>query len=40
VEGVTGKYFIEENAVPASPASYDRDAAARLWQDREESTNG
>jgi NAD(P)-dependent dehydrogenase (short-subunit alcohol dehydrogenase family) len=38
VEGVTGKYFIDEKAVPSSPASYDRDAAARLWQLSEELT--
>jgi retinol dehydrogenase 12 len=32
VEGVTGKYFVEEKAVPSSPASYDEAAARRLWQ--------
>ena len=32
VEGVTGKYFVKEKAVPSSPVSYDRAAASRLWQ--------
>jgi hypothetical protein len=32
VEGVTGKYFVKCKAVPSAPASYDRDAAARLWR--------
>ncbi len=32
VEGVTGKYFVSSQAVTSSPASYDEDAARRLWQ--------
>ena len=31
-EGVSGKYFDQEQAVPSSPASYDASAAERLWQ--------
>ena len=31
VEGVTGKYFVDCNAVPSSGISYDADLAARLW---------
>jgi short-subunit dehydrogenase len=38
VEGVTGKYFVKCKAVPSAPASYDRDAAARLWRASEEYT--
>jgi len=32
IEGVTGKYFEERKERRSSEASYDRDAAARLWQ--------
>jgi NAD(P)-dependent dehydrogenase (short-subunit alcohol dehydrogenase family) len=32
VAGVSGKYFVEERAVPSSPASYDEAAAKRLWE--------
>lgn len=32
VEGVSGKYFVDEKAVPSSPASYDEDSARRLWE--------
>jgi NAD(P)-dependent dehydrogenase (short-subunit alcohol dehydrogenase family) len=32
VEGVTGKYFVEEKEVPSSEASYDQAGAKRLWQ--------
>jgi len=32
VEGVTGQYFDKEKAVPSSKISYDKAAAARLWQ--------
>ncbi len=32
VEGVAGKYFVDEKEVPSSAASYDRAAARRLWQ--------
>ena len=31
VEGVSGKYFVKEKAVPSSPESYDEEAARRLW---------
>jgi NAD(P)-dependent dehydrogenase (short-subunit alcohol dehydrogenase family) len=32
VEGVSGRYFDREKAIASSPASYDEDAARRLWQ--------
>jgi NAD(P)-dependent dehydrogenase (short-subunit alcohol dehydrogenase family) len=32
VEGVTGKYFVNQQPVPSSPASYDEATASRLWQ--------
>ena len=32
VEGVTGKYFVDEHPVNTSPASYDETTAQRLWQ--------
>jgi retinol dehydrogenase 12 len=32
VEGISGKYFVKQRVVPSSEASYDRDAAQRLWQ--------
>ena len=32
VEGITGQYFVDQNAVPSSQASYDRDDASRLWE--------
>lgn len=31
VEGVTGKFFIENNAVKSSPISYDTECAHKLW---------
>ena len=31
VEGVTGKYFVEREAIASSPLSYDEQVAARLW---------
>lgn len=31
VQGVSGKYFVKQKPVPSSPASYDMDAAERLW---------
>ncbi len=31
VEGMTGKYFYRQQAIPSSPASYDEAAARRLW---------
>ncbi len=32
VEGITGKYFVDGQAVPSSAASYDEDTARKLWQ--------
>jgi NAD(P)-dependent dehydrogenase (short-subunit alcohol dehydrogenase family) len=32
VEGVTGKYFADKRPVRSSPASYDLEAARRLWE--------
>lgn len=32
VEGMTGKYFYRQQAIPSSPASYDEEAARRLWE--------
>jgi NAD(P)-dependent dehydrogenase (short-subunit alcohol dehydrogenase family) len=32
LEGISGKYFAKKQVVPSSEASYDRDAAQRLWQ--------
>jgi retinol dehydrogenase 12 len=32
VAGVSGRYFINEREARSSPASYDEDAAKRLWQ--------
>ncbi len=32
VEGMTGKYFYRQQAIPSSPASYDEAAARRLWE--------
>ncbi len=31
-DGVSGKYFVKQKAVPSSQASCDQAAAARLWQ--------
>jgi NAD(P)-dependent dehydrogenase (short-subunit alcohol dehydrogenase family) len=31
VEGVTGKYFVDKKSVRSSEASYDREAAKKLW---------
>jgi NAD(P)-dependent dehydrogenase (short-subunit alcohol dehydrogenase family) len=38
VEGVTGKYFSKMREVRSSAASYDEEAAARLWRVSEELT--
>jgi NAD(P)-dependent dehydrogenase (short-subunit alcohol dehydrogenase family) len=38
VEGVTGKYFVKEQAVKSSSASEDEVAARRLWEVSEEMT--
>ena len=38
VEAVSGKYFMDEEIVSSSPASYDNDASTRLWQVSEELT--
>ncbi|MCS6993465.1 MAG: SDR family oxidoreductase [Anaerolineales bacterium] len=32
VEGVSGKYFVDKQAVPSDPASYDQQTAQRLWE--------
>ncbi|MBI3988380.1 MAG: SDR family oxidoreductase [candidate division NC10 bacterium] len=32
VEGLTGRYFVKNQAVPSSKESYDSTAAQRLWQ--------
>jgi NAD(P)-dependent dehydrogenase (short-subunit alcohol dehydrogenase family) len=32
VEGVSGKYYVNQKAVKSSPVSYDEQAARRLWQ--------
>ena len=32
VSGITGKYFFEKNEISSSPASYNKDAALKLWQ--------
>jgi NAD(P)-dependent dehydrogenase (short-subunit alcohol dehydrogenase family) len=39
VENVTGQYFADERAVKSSAASYDRDAATRLWHLSEQMTH-
>jgi NAD(P)-dependent dehydrogenase (short-subunit alcohol dehydrogenase family) len=38
VEGVSGKYFIDEEPVRSSSPSYDEDAARRLWEISEKMT--
>jgi retinol dehydrogenase 12 len=38
VAGVSGRYFVKEQAVPSSRASYDEAAQKRLWQVSEELT--
>lgn len=32
VEGISGQYFVKRRPARSSPASYDRDAARRLWK--------
>lgn len=32
VAGVTGRYFVDKDVVPSSPATYDEAAAERLWE--------
>ena len=32
VEGISGRYFVDRKARTSSKASYDADAAARLWR--------
>ncbi len=32
VEGVTGKYFVDCESIPAAPHSYDEQAERRLWE--------
>ena len=38
VEGVSGKYFMDEELVSSSPTSHDKDTSTRLWQVSEELT--
>jgi retinol dehydrogenase-12 len=38
VEGVSGKYFADREPVSSSPASYDEEAAQRLWRVSEDMT--
>jgi short-subunit dehydrogenase len=38
VEGITGKYFADREAIPSSPLSYDEEIAQRLWQISEDLT--
>ena len=38
VEGVTGTYFVEREAIASSPLSYDEQVAARLWEVSEQLT--
>lgn len=38
VEGVTGRYFYKKQAIPSSPASYNEETAAKLWQVSEQLT--
>jgi NAD(P)-dependent dehydrogenase (short-subunit alcohol dehydrogenase family) len=40
VEGTTGRYFRRERPAASSPASYDADAARRLWEVSEALTRG
>ena len=32
IEGVSGKYFYQKEAVPSSPNSHDKVNARRLWE--------
>lgn len=32
VEGVSGRYFVNQRATPSSPESYDESAARKLWE--------
>jgi NAD(P)-dependent dehydrogenase (short-subunit alcohol dehydrogenase family) len=32
VEGISGKYFFKEKAIPSDPASYDENTALQLWE--------
>lgn len=38
VKGITGKYFVDKEAVRSSPMSYDQQAAQDLWKISEEMT--
>lgn len=38
VEGVTGQYFVKQQAVRSAPASYDETVARRLWEVSEQMT--
>jgi retinol dehydrogenase-12 len=39
LENVTGQYFADQRTMKSSPASYDRDAATRLWHLSEQMTH-
>jgi NAD(P)-dependent dehydrogenase (short-subunit alcohol dehydrogenase family) len=38
VEGISGKYFFEQQPIPSSPESYNEETAAKLWEVSEEMT--
>ena len=38
VEHVSGRYFVDGEATPSSPASYDEESARRLWEASEQLT--
>ncbi|MCL4416118.1 MAG: SDR family NAD(P)-dependent oxidoreductase [Actinobacteria bacterium] len=38
VEDISGKYFVKQEAIPSSIASYDKTSALRLWQISKELT--
>jgi NAD(P)-dependent dehydrogenase (short-subunit alcohol dehydrogenase family) len=38
VEGISGKYFVNERETRSSPASYDESAQRRLWEESERLT--
>ena len=39
VEGISGKYFIKQEPIPASPLSYDLELAKELWEQSERLTS-
>lgn len=38
VEGVSGKYFYEQQPIPSSPESYNEETAVKLWEVSEQMT--